>query len=988
MIGTPFPLKTPNTSPSVTRMNKQQRLKQWIAALALAGFLAPVSAPAQDAVTLSAEAIAARESGDLLKEKAKLEEVLKLSPDNDEAKARLAEVNKALLSKADAPKPTTPLDIAAEKNLNLFREVEEAKLDAQNAAARGDYEGAVALLDEAAAALPSNTAGQSLRDSLTQVKQSILADRDSGAVGVKGVTSATVAENLRINKQRVAEARELIEEADSFTAAGRFEDAGANLSKATATLPNNSTADTARIELKKAKTKLITARYSAAVDKRDMKSAEKCVDEFETLNGKTDKRSVAMRADFTAKQFDPHYKSITEVSPDFAAREKRANELLAKGRAQYLYGDYIGALETYKEVLQYQPFNTEAKSFSIRIRETLHEKSGSYNPTVTKTKLLESVDNSWAMPESFQKDVRSTERSEVEDPVVARMKKIIIPQIDLPGRKLSEIIPVLAEYSIAFDKDQKGVNFNLIDPEKKDPEVSLSLRGMPLSGVLEQVLRSVNYSYTVNNGVVEIRPDTGNAEIETEFFPLSQGAVTRMTGAGAKAADSASPFGAATGGGEGERPEIPALKRYFRGIGIEFSEANNTGLNFDGQQLIVTHNRRVLERVRNTLRRYSDTKQIAIESKFIEVNQGTLNEIATNWSTWNRDGGRDKLTGATGNRTLESAFKTSSGGRPGLITRTPNTIVTTNADGTINTTEGAAIPDVEIPNNSPSIPGQVNYGGTNSIGGTSYNGTFSSTFGIGGYDVNVLITALEQTTGSDLMAAPSVTVKDSQQATIKIVQLLRYPTSYSAIQSQVSSSGGNWGGTNNNGGGGGGASVAITAGTPQDFEIQEVGISLGVTPTVQADGESIELDLEPKITEFEGFVEYGGTSVAVINTTTVTVPSGFYQPIFSVREVKTKVTVYDGATVVLGGLTREEVKTVHDKVPVLGDIPVIGKLFRSDGKTSNKKNLMIFVTANMISPTGSQLKGAVGNVRAGTTFQNPTLASPSGPQYRAPIEGK
>ncbi len=986
MSFSPFSFNTPHTSPSVTRMNKQQRLKQWIAALALAGFLAPVSASAQDdaqsrakAVSLTAEAITAREGGDLLTEKAKLEEILKLDAENADAKTRLDEVNKALLAKSEAPAgPLSPLDRAARENLNLFREVESAKLDAQDAAARGEYEAALSLLDEAGAALPANTAGQALKDSITQLRQQILADRDSGAAGVKGVTGAAVADSLRVNKERVSEARRLISEASSLTSDGRFDDAGAALSKAEATLPNNSTADTARVELKKAKSKLYTARYSAAVDKRDMKSAEKAVDEFEQLNGKDDKRSVSLRADLVSKLGDPHYKSINEVSPDFAAREKKANDLLAKGRAQYLYGDYLGALETYKEVLQYQPYNTEAKSFSIKIRETLHEKSGSYNGTVTKTKLLESVDVGWSMPEAFNKDVRSGGAEVAEDPVVARMRKITIPTISLPDMKLSVVVATLAEYSMAYDKDQKGINFNLIDPEKKDPTVSLTLRDMPLSGVLDQVLRSVNYSYTVNNGVVEIRPDTGNAEIETEFFPLSQGAVTRMTGAGAKPADTANPFGGGGDAGTGGRPEVEGLKKYFRGIGIEFNETTGTGLNFDGQQLIVTHNRRVLERVRNTLRRYSDTKQISIESKFIEVNQGNLNEIAANWLLTNRDGGKDQINGATGNRSLASAFTKTSGGNPGNITRVTNPVFDVNGN---QIGGGEQLPDVNIPNNSPVIPGTPNYGTTT----TPFTGNFSSTIGIGGYNAQLFITALEQTTGSDLMAAPSVTVKDSQQATIKIVQLLRYPTSYSAIQSQVANNGNN---NNNNNGGGGGGSVAITAGTPQDFEVQEVGISLAVTPTVQADGESIELDLEPKITEFEGFVEYGGTSVAVISNTTVTVPSGFYQPIFSVREVKTKVTVYDGATVVLGGLIREEVKTVHDKVPVLGDIPVLGKLFRSDGKTANKKNLMIFVTANQISPTGSQLKGTVGNVRAGTTFQNPTLSSPSGSQYRAPIEAK
>ncbi len=322
-------------------MNKQQRLKQWIAALALAGFLSPVSASAQEdvqsrskAVALTNEAIIAQESGDLAKEKAKLEELLQLDPSVEAAKARLAEVNAALAAQADAASaPKTPLDLAAQENLSLFREVETAKVEAQDAASRGDFDGALKLLDEASAALPANTAGQHVKDSITQLKQEILANRDSGVVGVKGATGTAITESLRVNKERVSEARRLITEANGFIAAGRFNEADSSLSKAGALLPNNSTADTARMELKRSRNKLIVSRYSAAVDKREMKVAAKCVDEFEQLNGQSDKRSAAMRADLTAKLGDPHYKSITEVSPEFAAREVRANELLAKGRA-------------------------------------------------------------------------------------------------------------------------------------------------------------------------------------------------------------------------------------------------------------------------------------------------------------------------------------------------------------------------------------------------------------------------------------------------------------------------------------------------------------------------------------------------------------------------------------------------------------------------------------------------------------------------------
>jgi general secretion pathway protein D len=155
-----------------------------------------------------------------------------------------------------------------------------------------------------------------------------------------------------------------------------------------------------------------------------------------------------------------------------------------------------------------------------------------------------------------------------------------------------------------------------------------------------------------------------------------------------------------------------------------------------------------------------------------------------------------------------------------------------------------------------------------------------------------------------------------------------------------------------------------------------------VTPNVESD-DTISLRLEPKVTEFEGFVEYGGPSVAISGGLSVTVPAGFYQPIFSTREIVTEVTVFDGATVVMGGLTRDEVKTVSDKVPVLGDIPLFGRFFRSEGETRDKRNLLIFVTANLVSPGGSPARQSYRNVKANSLFQNPTIMTPSGSVNRS-----
>lgn len=220
------------------------------------------------------------------------------------------------------------------------------------------------------------------------------------------------------------------------------------------------------------------------------------------------------------------------------------------------------------------------------------------------------------------------------------------------------------------------------------------------------------------------------------------------------------------------------------------------------------------------------------------------------------------------------------------------------------------------------------------------------------------------------MSAPKVTVLSGKRANIVVAQELRYPESYGDIESTVSSNES------------GGAAISIAAGTPQDFVTRNVGVELSVTPNVEND-DTISLILEPRVTEFEGFVEFGGPSVGIAGESVVTVPAGFFQPIFSTREVSTEVTVFDGATVVMGGLTRDEVKTVNDSVPVLGDIPGVGRLFRSEGETRQKRNLLIFVTANLVSPGGSPARQNYRNVNANSLFQNPTIMTPSGSVNRS-----
>jgi general secretion pathway protein D len=77
-------------------------------------------------------------------------------------------------------------------------------------------------------------------------------------------------------------------------------------------------------------------------------------------------------------------------------------------------------------------------------------------------------------------------------------------------------------------------------------------------------------------------------------------------------------------------------------------------------------------------------------------------------------------------------------------------------------------------------------------------------------------------------------------------------------------------------------------------------------------------------------------------------------PHFRIRQVSTSAIVWDGQTVVLGGLISEDVTKLKDKVPVLGDLPLLGRFFRSESSSTKKKNLVIFVTPTIIDPAGNR----------------------------------
>jgi general secretion pathway protein D len=131
------------------------------------------------------------------------------------------------------------------------------------------------------------------------------------------------------------------------------------------------------------------------------------------------------------------------------------------------------------------------------------------------------------------------------------------------------------------------------------------------------------------------------------------------------------------------------------------------------------------------------------------------------------------------------------------------------------------------------------------------------------------------------------------------------------------------------------------------------GQVLDVIPYVSADGYTIQMNIMPTFTEFLG---YDTDAARQFRTVVPGLPvQDTPLPRFRIRQVATSAVVWDGQTVVLGGLIAENVRKVREKVPVLGDIPFVGRLFRTESADSTKKNLVIFVTPTIIDPAGNRV---------------------------------
>lgn len=788
-----------------------------------------------------------------------------------------------------------------------------------------------------------------------------------GGLGVPGIAEREIARR----SARIEDARQAMERGDELFAQGRYEDALAQYRSAKDTLdqlPNAPFIQDWRdlANLKFADCAVVVAREKAKVG--DYVASRKLLEEAQAaVPGH--KTAIAF-----AKQLDDPDRWPPAFTPQHVENVAKVTQQLTLANSSKEIGNYDNALEQYEEVLRIDPYNIAARRGMEQVE---HERSQYFLSARDhqRSRMLNMVNEAWEYKppvRGLKVDALQTGGQEPTVYINRKMQELVFPQIQFSGASIEEAVEFLRVKSKDIDVNEpdpakKGINIILKAGDAPiTASISLDLRDVPMVEALRYVTELAGMKYKVEPYAVLIVPISDISDTQyTRIYRvrpdfLSLGGSEASAAPAANADPFASTNAAAPASGLLQRKTALEI---LKAQGIPFPDGSSAVFNPVTSQLIVKNTQPNLDLVEAFVDaiKTDAPKQIYITSKFIEVSQKNTDELGFDW-----------LLGAWGG---DVAVSGGSDGNSGLTTgdgandvRYPLTI-----DPTILAPMSRGLRTGTRAITGNAIDATIANGISGQIGSTEAPGVFSVAGVLTDPQFGVVIRALAQRKGVDLMSAPSVTTKGGQRATIEVIREFIYPTEFDPPQVPTNV-GGNIGG---GAGGGGGGSIPVTPTTPTAFEMRPVGVRMEVDPTVGADGYTIDLNLLPEVTEFDGFINYG-SPIFSSGTTNLLDAAGnvifdFFgnpitrserillteniinQPVFSTRKVTTSVTVWDGQTVVLGGLIREDVQDIEDKIPVLGDLPFVGRLFKSKAEDHFKRNLMIFVTAKLIDPAGQPI---------------------------------
>jgi type II secretory pathway component GspD/PulD (secretin) len=475
--------------------------------------------------------------------------------------------------------------------------------------------------------------------------------------------------------------------------------------------------------------------------------------------------------------------------------------------------------------------------------------------------------------------------------------------VDFPDEEIRNILRNVADL----------FELNLVIPDTLQGNTSIKLRDVTWRQIFEVVLGPAGYTFVEEGNIIKVVSQNSLLQepVTTDVFVINYARADDLRGS------------------------IEPL--------IDTSAGGRIVVNARSNALVITERPSRLSRIRPIIEQLDKaTDQVMIESKFVEVTNRDVKNIGVNWSSlqnyavrvgginrsYDATNGRDGLNTTTdsrqnGNSTTNTNSNVSANDSTSSedSTSSNSTTVSSAASPLLTSTLDSSIASGSTLSNtiSNSVVGSAisdsTFGVLNDLATTNSTGRVTSAV-FSADEFQLILSALKIENQTKLVSNPTIVTLNNTEAQINIGEEYPIPSyTYNAERGTFEVSG---------------------------FEYRPIGIILKVTPQVNAQG-FIKLTIEPEVSSRNGTTSFGGAGGAEI-------------PIIATRKSKTQVSLKDGFTMGIGGLMRNTTTSGNTRVPVLGSIPGLGRLFRSDTKDNESLNLLIFITARTVSADGAPIE--------------------------------
>lgn len=673
------------------------------------------------------------------------------------------------------------------------------------------------------------------------------------------------------------------------------------------------------------------------------------------------------------------------MSPEHLANVSKVEELLKLAKGYVDIGDLTKAKRTYEAVLNIDRTNSAARQ-GLEMVENLIMEYAEVARNQTRAQMLREVAEEWETPVSATVDPVGMEITVEpvgvrEAEVQAKLDNLVLPNVEFVNTPLQAVLEYLTQVAQELDTEpdpsKRGVNI-VLDPQSTtqgpsilQKPVTLQLSRAPLGAVLQYVTQQVGMKYRIDEFAVTIVPLSSSDDqvLITRTYNVPPDFISGQGAQGGGGGAPLDPFAqpAATDPGAGSVVKRVSAQEFLQNSGVTFPPGSLAKFNPANSSLIVRNTADNIELIESMIQgaKAGGSKLVQIDFKLIETTDRVLNELGFDWllGQFNAPGSQSVFGGGGtfGNRTGDRVSGDFPIQTPQGIPVGVNPLTAGLRSGDIKT--NLSIDDV-INRDSPTVTGSSAAPGILSVAGAFTDPQFQ-----------VVLRSLAQHKGVDFLCTASVVTRPGERAVVKQVREFIYPTEYDPpeVPNQIG------GTTTTLISGGQSASfspgtVAVTPATPAAFETRELGKVLEVEPVVGADNISVDLNLIADLSEFSGFINYGSAIVAndqifqgfgfdasgilrafVTPIQYEVTENRILMPVFDSVKENTQVTIYDGRTLVVGGLIGETVTKSQDKVPLLGDAPVMGRLFRSEVEDRFRRAMVLFATVRILDPGGKPL---------------------------------